>query len=138
MQYFLDDFGNFEKNVKIWTRSTPNYYQNGSTNTRKVHGSILEKYCLCQSGIHKFLKMFENVCPRYHIVYVLFIFRRFVFRLFRERLRIYLKICFVEMRNRKMIHFSLINKRKAWIWISYLPKAWNAFLVFFLFSRKGR
>ena len=27
MQYFLDDFGNFEHFVKIWTRGPPNYYQ---------------------------------------------------------------------------------------------------------------
>ena len=29
-QYFLDDLGNFENLVKMWTRRPPNYYQNCS------------------------------------------------------------------------------------------------------------
>ena len=34
--YFLDDFGNFENLVKIWTRRPPNYYQNASKITRTI------------------------------------------------------------------------------------------------------
>ena len=36
MGYFLDDSGNFENFVKIWSRNPPNYYQNASKNTRKL------------------------------------------------------------------------------------------------------
>ena len=35
---------------------------------------------------------------------------------------IYLKNMFYGDEERKMINFPLINKRKAWIWISYLSK----------------
>ena len=49
---FLDNSGNFENLVKIWTRGPPNYYQNASNNTRK-YGIILEKYYCCQSGTSK-------------------------------------------------------------------------------------
>ena len=43
LQYFLDDFGNFEKFVKIWTRIPPNYYQHASKKTRK-YGIIFKIY----------------------------------------------------------------------------------------------
>ena len=51
MQYFLDDFWNFEHFVNIWTRRPPNYYQNASNNTRNIwkHPGI---YYLCEYGIH--------------------------------------------------------------------------------------
>ena len=52
VQYFLDDFGNFEHFVKIWSRILPNYYQNASTIQDKS-GNILEKYDLCKYGNHQ-------------------------------------------------------------------------------------
>ena len=44
LQYFLDDFGNFENFVKIWTRGPPNYYEYASKNARRIRnhpGNIL-------------------------------------------------------------------------------------------------
>ena len=37
--YFLDDFGNFEKLVKIWAHGPANYYQNTLKNTREIMGT---------------------------------------------------------------------------------------------------
>ena len=34
---------------------------------QEKYGIILGKYYVCQSGTHMFLKMFENVCPRYNV-----------------------------------------------------------------------
>jgi hypothetical protein len=70
--YFLDDSGNFENFVKIWTRSPPNYYQNASKNTRK-YGIILEKYYLCQSGAQKIRKIL-NPGPTKHLFLFYFSF----------------------------------------------------------------
>ena len=52
LQYFLDDFWNFEHVVKIWTRIPPNYYQNASKNTRQLweHPG---KYYLCKAETQK-------------------------------------------------------------------------------------
>ena len=36
MQYFFDDFWNFQNFVKIWTRNPPNYCQFTLKNTRKI------------------------------------------------------------------------------------------------------
>ena len=36
LQYFFNDFWNFENFVKNWTRSAPNYYQNATKDTRKI------------------------------------------------------------------------------------------------------
>ena len=63
LQYFLNDFGNFESFVKIWTRGPPNYYQNASANTRN-YGSILENIMFVNLGL---IKKSKHVCPRYHI-----------------------------------------------------------------------
>ena len=52
LQYFLDDFWNFENFVNIWTRNPPNYYQHALNNTRKVW-KLLGTYYLCKSGTHK-------------------------------------------------------------------------------------
>ena len=43
LQYCLDDLGNFEHFVKIWTRNLPNYYQNCLKHTRKC-GILLNRY----------------------------------------------------------------------------------------------
>ena len=44
LQVFLNDFGNFENLVKIWTRGPPNYYQTASKNTRNIwNQEIMEK-----------------------------------------------------------------------------------------------
>ena len=36
-----------------------------------------------------------------------------------------------------MINFPLINKRRTWIWISYLSEKWKGVRETFLFSGKG-
>ena len=41
MEYFFDDFGNFQNFVKIWTRR-PKYYQKGVNEYKKEYGSILK------------------------------------------------------------------------------------------------
>ena len=74
LQYFLDDFGNFENYVKIWTRRPPHYYQNASTNTNKNYGIILEKICL-STWDSKNRNSSKNVCPRYNVVWFFFFFR---------------------------------------------------------------
>ena len=60
LQYFFDDFGNFENLVKIWTRRPPNYYQNSSKNTRK-YGIIPRKYYFSISENLKFRFVLEFV-----------------------------------------------------------------------------
>ena len=40
LQYFLDDFWNFEHFVKIWTRGLPNYYQITSKYKKNVESSL--------------------------------------------------------------------------------------------------
>ena len=40
LQYFLDDFWNFEKVVKIWTRRLTNYYKMIFKNARNVESSL--------------------------------------------------------------------------------------------------
>ena len=42
LQYFLDDFWNFQKIVKIWTRGPINYYQN-TPKIQNKYGIILER-----------------------------------------------------------------------------------------------
>ena len=112
-QYFLDDSGNYEHFVKIWTRRPPNYYQHALTNTRK-YGIILDKYYLCQSGTQQNRTNRETVCPRYHVFIFLWVF-------FCENEYIVSKeLCWDE--NRKMIHFPFIKSTKAWMRISYLSK----------------
>ena len=56
----LDDLGNFENLVKIWTRRPPNYYQHASTNARK-YGIVLRKYYVCQCGTHWVFETFRNM-----------------------------------------------------------------------------
>ena len=51
--YFLDDFGNFENLVKIWTCGPPNYYQNALKNTRN-YGIILETIIFVNMGLQDF------------------------------------------------------------------------------------
>ena len=63
---FKKKIGNFEHLVKIWTRGPPNYYQNASTNTRKIWshlGQIL--FMSIWDSKKRFVR--KNVCPRYHI-----------------------------------------------------------------------
>ena len=43
LQYFLDDFGNFEIFVKIWTRSPPNYLQI-TLKLQEKYWNIIGKY----------------------------------------------------------------------------------------------
>ena len=43
LQYFYDDFWNFEHLAKVWTCRPPNSYQYASTNT-KTYGVIHERY----------------------------------------------------------------------------------------------
>ena len=58
MQYFLNDFWNFEHFVKIWTGRPPNYYQNASTNTRTIMESSL-KISFLDIWASRNLKMFN-------------------------------------------------------------------------------
>ena len=55
LQYFLDDFWNFEHFVKIWTRRPSNYYQNASTSTQK-YGDIKEHIIFVNLGLNIFEK----------------------------------------------------------------------------------
>ena len=40
-QYFLDDFWNFQKNNKIWTRALRNYHKN-ATQIQDKHENIIK------------------------------------------------------------------------------------------------
>ena len=42
----LDDLGNFENFVNIWTRTPPNYYQNASTKHKKNYGIIFTNHIM--------------------------------------------------------------------------------------------
>ena len=59
MQYFLDDFGNFENFVKIWTHRPPNYYKNASKNTRK-YGITLGNIIYVNMGLNK-MNIFDKM-----------------------------------------------------------------------------
>ena len=52
-QYFLDDFGNFENSVKIWTRRPPNCYQNVSKNTRTIMDPSWKNIMYVNMGLRK-------------------------------------------------------------------------------------
>ena len=72
LQYFLDDFGNFENFVKIRTRRPPNYYQM----LERIQENLWNhpgKYYLCQYGTQKNRKCSKTVCPRYHVCFVRFV-----------------------------------------------------------------
>ena len=70
MGYFLDDSGNFENFVKIWSRRPPDYHQNASTNTRKIMESSRKHIIFVNLGHQKFRKFSKSVCPRYQICFV--------------------------------------------------------------------
>ena len=69
MGYFLDDSGNFENFVKIWTRRPPNYYQNASKNTRKIMESSWKNIIYVNLGLTKFRK-FLNSGPTRHLFFL--------------------------------------------------------------------
>ena len=69
MGYFLDDSGNFENFVKIWTRRPPNYYQNASKNTRKIMESSWKSIIYVNLGHQKFRK-FLNSGPTKHLFFL--------------------------------------------------------------------
>ena len=76
--YFLDDFWNFENLGNIWTRSPPNYYQNASTNTRKIWehpGNILSVQIWDSFVFGKFSKMYviENMFCFWDFEYLIFV-----------------------------------------------------------------
>ena len=90
VQYFLDDFGNFESLVKIWTRRSPNYYQHPLTKTRKFMESSLKliifisenlelDFLKCLKGTTTiFLKnIFDLVESNYIYIYILVCARAF-------------------------------------------------------------
>ena len=64
--YFLDDSGNFENFVKIWTRIPPNYYQNASKNTRKIMESSWKNIIYVNLGHLKNRKIL-NSGPTKHL-----------------------------------------------------------------------
>ena len=55
LQYFLDDYWNFDNFVKILTRRPPNYYPNAFTNARK-YGNILDNITFVNMGTTQFEK----------------------------------------------------------------------------------
>ena len=67
-QYFLDDSGNFDFFVKIWTRSPPDYYQNASNNTRKIMESSCTNIIYVNLGLTEFRK-FLNSGPTKHLFF---------------------------------------------------------------------
>ena len=96
--YILNDFGNFQNLIKIWTRRPPNYYQNASTIQDNL-GNILETYYLCQYGIQqnpktiKKLCVLSTICFSFCLLFLSFSFVNFVlvniwvhiFKIFRWR-----------------------------------------------------
>ena len=81
-QYFLNDLGNFENLVQIWTRRPPNHYQNASTNTRQIMKSFWKNIIFANLGLKqiKFQKkyvlgtmffLFVNRVPNFHNICVL-------------------------------------------------------------------
>ena len=109
MQYFLNEFGNFDNFVKIWTRRPPNYYQNALTNTRK-YGIIQGKYYLCQYGTH----FFENV-RRMYVLGTMFTFCFSLRFSFCENVSTYFEKYLYGDEDRKMINFPLVKCTKAWM-----------------------
>ena len=80
------------------------------------------KYYLGQYWTHKISKMSKNVCPMYN-VFILFRFDCiFCFlKNWVSHVILYFILYVTKMRI-KNDYFPLINKRRAWIWISYLWK----------------
>ena len=72
MGYFLDDSGNFENLVKIWTRRPPNYHQNASKNTRKIMESSWKHIIYVNMGHHKFRKFLNSGPPKHLFFLILF------------------------------------------------------------------
>ena len=98
MGYFLDDFGNFENFVKIWTRRPPDYHQNASKNTRNIMDSSLKNNIFVNMGHQKIRNCSESVCPRYQlfsdfclIFSMMFVFFWIVFVFWVYSLKIFLR-----------------------------------------------
>ena len=53
LQFFLNDFWNFEKLVKICARGPPNYYQNAFNNARNM-GTSWKHIIFVNLGLNKF------------------------------------------------------------------------------------
>ena len=102
LQYILDDFWNFEKFVKIWTRRPPTYYQNAPKHTRKLWEHPGKDY-LCKYGTQKIAKLLR-CCESYMYRFV-FVFLFLVSHLY---------IVFYEDEDRENIKIGLIKSRKAW------------------------
>ena len=74
MGYFLDDSGNFENFVKIWSRRPPNYHQNASKNTRKIMESSWKNIIYVNLGHQKF-RNFLNSGPTKHLFFLILFWR---------------------------------------------------------------
>ena len=126
--YFLDDFGNFENLVKIWTRRPLNYYQNIPKHIRKIwnhpgeilslsicHSEQIENFRKCMSQVPCFL--FKSNCE--YLIYILY---------------------FTKMRTGK--HKDWFNKIEKSLDVSFISiknhemEMWKI-LQTFLFSKKG-
>ena len=125
MQYVLDDFGNFENLVKIWTCGPPNYYQNCSKRVQEKYGNILENVKFVNMGL-KLNKNRTCVYPRYHF---LFLKNRvhIVYKIFSILIYILHKVL-LRRWGSEMIS-SIKTFTKAWICIAYLSKTWNGNLI---------
>ena len=120
-QYFLDDSGNFENLVKIWSRNPPNYYQNASNNTRKIMESSWKNIILSIWDTN----IFENFQNLYVLGTMCFDFVWICFRCVCDFYVLFYYIFwkyFYEDEELKMIHFPLLNSTQTWIWISFLSK----------------
>ena len=135
MQYFLDDFGNFENLVKIWTRRPPNYYQNASTNTKKC-GDILEHIIFVNLGTNKFVFWFfwRSYVPFVWVPYLELYFLKIGFE--------NVSGCINKMYKSLDMNFISIKKHET-IFLVFSGKGIPKLFIFkegplfFLFSRKG-
>ena len=117
LQYFLDDFWNFEKslnrdpiNGQIWTRGHRiygfHYTKNNSNNIRMY---IWTSWKICFISEHLTFWNFEiSESLRHHFFVCFFGY--------------IISICFSEDEDRQMMAICWINSRKAWMWLAYLSK----------------
>ena len=132
MQYFLDDFWNFQNFVKIWTRWPPNYYQNALNESRQNWNDLwnMFSFYIWESEKHEVSRS-----PVYLTSRCCYCFPSFFLFLILLSDNI-VKSWKVDDEEWPGINFPLIKSTKAWIWISFRSKNMKRnFANFFIFGQ---
>ena len=135
LQYFLDDFWNFDIFVKIWTRGPPNYHQNSPKHTRKMWEHLGKYYFPCLTT--KIFDFVRKVNPHFfEFIFLDIIFVYFWVYSFKIILRRWgtenatcsitkhhksLDMNFISIKNMKRGFCNFVTFRKGLLKLLYFP-----------------